>query len=72
MTHFKERKKILVDIIRNDVAKHDGASVLTDTKLFTIVDGLEKEYDVVIEFGSHYALIDEADNDGENRSSASS
>ena len=67
-----DRKKVLVDIIRNDVAKNGGASVLSDTKLLTIVDGLEKEYRVVIEFGSHYALIDEEDNDGDNGSSASS
>ena len=59
MSNF-EGKKILVDVIRNEIAKNGGSSVLSGhNKLLTIQDGLEVEYDVLHEFGCDYAIIEE-------------
>lgn len=59
MVNLVEKRKVLVDTIRNEVAAKGGSSVFSNAGLLTIIDGLEQNYTVVIEFGSWYAIVED-------------
>ncbi len=57
MKSIDESTLALADTFRNEVAARGGTSVLSDTRLLVIEDGLETVYPVTFMFGSFYVII---------------